>query len=59
MVSGYVSGRKRNSVIQTGAASHSISQRDHLQFIAATLKPEMMGPSAGPIQAAAAQQQRI
>jgi hypothetical protein len=43
-----VSGRQTKSRIQMGPASQSSSHNDHLQFSAATLKPEINGPRAGP-----------
>jgi hypothetical protein len=55
MVSGKVSGRKKNMRINIGADIQTISQRDHRQPFAGTLNPEITGPRAGPRVANAAQ----
>ena len=55
MVPGFVSGISANMTRKVGPASQSISHRAHRQFSAVTEKPEIMGPIAGPAQAARAQ----
>jgi len=55
IVPGFVSGIRANMTRKVGPASQSISHRLHLQFSAVTEKPDIMGPIAGPAQAARAQ----
>ena len=54
MVEDDVSGRRKKRDRKTGPFIQSISHWLQCQFFAVTLKPEMMGPSAGPQVAAKA-----
>lgn len=53
-----VSGRQKKRSRNTGPEIQRISQSDQRQFSAGTLKPETMGPRAGPQVAAATQKVR-